>query len=293
MFMLAMFTLGKYTQNLSTQQAKRLCCAMIACLLILHQNLFTMENNGRGTKAIGMANAFAAVSDNCWAIDYNPAGLAGITAIQCSAFIVPDQFGLQELRTTALAAAAPLSFAAIGITAEKFGFDLYSETEFGLALAKKVDRNISAGLSFEYYRLDIARYGTAGSFYLNGGLIAHILERVDAGFSVHNITAATLGSTHEKMPQVCNLGACWSPFHDLQISMEMEKDIRFPASIKMGVEQIVFEAIALRAGVANNPDKYSLGIAVRYSIVEFGYAGYSHPDLGWTHQIELSFKLDK
>src|SRR5664279_1875174 len=101
MFMLAMFTLGKYTQNLSTQQAKRLCCAMIACLLILHQNLFTMENNGRGTKAIGMANAFAAVSDNCWAIDYNPAGLAGITAIQCSAFIVPDQFGLQELRTTA------------------------------------------------------------------------------------------------------------------------------------------------------------------------------------------------
>jgi hypothetical protein len=252
-----------------------------------------MENNGLGTKAIGMANAFTAVSDNCWAINYNPAGLTSVTAFQCSAFIVPDQFGLQELQTTALAAAMPLSFASIGIKVEKFGFDLYSETEFGIALAKKIDRNISAGLYFGYQRLDIARYGTAGSFSIDGGLIAHIIESVNVGFSVHNITDATLGRTGEKMPQVFDLGACWLPFHDFHISIEMEKDIRFPASIKMGIEQIVFSVIALRAGVANNPDKYSAGIAVRYLLFEFGYAGYSHPDLGWTHQIELSLKLDK
>ena len=92
------------------------------------------------------------------------------------------------------------------------------------------------------------------------------MESVDVGFSVHNVTDATLGRTDEKMPQVFNLGACWSPLHDLQISIEMEKDIRFPASIKMGIEQIVFAVIALRAGVANNPDKYSLGIAAQIFI---------------------------
>ena len=107
------------------------------------------------------------------------------------------------------------------------------------------------------------------------------------------MTAATLGRIDEKMPQVYSLGACLSPFHDLQVSIEMEKDIRFPASIKMGIEQIVFGVLAFRAGTANNPDKYSIGIAARYSFFEFGYAGYSHPDLGWTHQIELSFKLNK
>ncbi|MGD1046329.1 MAG: hypothetical protein ABR936_13550 [Bacteroidota bacterium] len=285
--------LEKYTQFLLSQQAKRLGCAIIACLLINHPHLFTMENNGRGTKAIGMANAFVAVSDNCWAIDYNPAGLASVIAFQCSAFIVPEQFGLQELQTTALAATTHLSFATIGIEAEKFGFDLYKETEFELALASKVDRNISAGLSLEYHRLDIVRYGTAGNFSIHGGLIARVLKNVDVGFSAHNITAATIGRTDEKMPQVYSLGACWFPFHDLQVSIEMEKDIRFPASIKMGIEQMVFDVIALRAGTANNPDKYSLGIAARYSFFEFGYAGYSHPDLGWTHQIELSFKLDE
>ena len=266
---------------------------MIAGLLILHPTLFAMENNGRGTKAIGMANAFAAVSDNCWAINYNPSGLARITAFQCSAFIVPEQFGLQELKTTALAAATPLSFATVGMKAEKFGFDLYTETEFGIALAAMIDRNISAGFSIDYHRLDIVHYGTAGSFSLEGGLKAHVLERVDVGFSIHNITNTALGTTDEKMPQVCALGACWSYVPDLQISLEIEKDIRFPASLKLGIEQIVFKAFALRAGVATHPDKYSIGIAARYSFFEFGYAGYSHPDLGWTHQIELAFKLDK
>jgi hypothetical protein len=266
---------------------------MIVWWIVSHTFLFAAENNGRGTKAIGMANAFAAVSDNCWAINYNPAGLARLTSFQCAAFIVPEQFGLQELKTTAFAAAAPFSFAAIGCTAEKFGFDLYSETEFGLAFARKIDGNISAGLNLEYQRRDILRYGTAGTYAFHAGLLAHVLENLDIGFTVHNSTNAALEKGNEKIPQVCALGICWSFFHEFQISLEMEKDIRFPASIKMGVEQIVFSTIALRAGAANNPDKYSAGIAVRYLLIEFGYAGYSHPDLGWTHQVELSFKFDK
>ena len=288
-----MFSLEKYTQILLPRQVKRFGYIVIAYMFIDSMQLFSMENNGRGTKAIGMANTFVAVSDNCWAIDYNPAGLANVSAYQCSVFIVPEQFGLQELKTSALAATIPLSFAALGMQTEKFGFDLYSETEFGIALGKKIDKSISIGLSLKYSRLDIARYGSAGNFSLDGGLIVHVLEDSYIGFSVHNVTQSSIGKTDEKIPQVFNLGACWFPYSHLQVSIEMEKDIRFPTSIKMGIEQIVFAMFAIRAGVANNPDKYSCGIAAIYSIFEFGYAGYSHPDLGWTHQIELSLNLDK
>ena len=288
-----MFRLAKYTQILLPQQVKRLGYVIIVCLLINHPQLFTMENNGLGAKAIGMANAFAALSDNCWAINYNPAGLASLTTFQCSAFIVPGQFGLQELQTTALAAARPFSFATIGIKVEKFGFDLYSETEFGLAFAAKIDKNISGGLSLGYHRLDIARYGNAGSYFIDAGMIAQVVNCVHAGFSIHNMTGAVIGRTEEKMPQICALGMSWAPSFGFQISIEMEKDIRFPASIRMGIEQVVFDVIALRVGIANNPDKYSTGIGVRYSVFEFGYAGYSHPDLGWTDQIEISFRFDK
>jgi hypothetical protein len=248
-----------------------------------------MDHNGRGTKAIGMANAFVAVSDNCWAINYNPAGLIKVTDFQCSAFMIPEQFGLKELKTIAVAAAAPVSFGSVGMTAVKFGFDLYSETEIGLAVANKIDRNISVGISVSYNHLALARYGTAGSFFICGGFIAHMSEGVDAGFNMYNITSSVLGRTKENIPQVFDLGTCWSPFDRLKISLDIEKDIHFPASLKAGIEQIFYSIVAIRAGAATNPDKYSWGIGVRCGSVEFGYAGYSHPDLGWTHQIEVSY----
>ena len=282
----------KYSQFLLPQQGKRIIAVCLICLLSGTSYLHSLENNGSGTKAIGMANAFVAVSDNLWAVNYNPAGLTQITTIQCSAFIIPNQFGLSELRTTALAAAVPFPFATFACKAEKFGFDLYKETEIGMACALKLDQNISGGLTLNLHRLDIARYGSTQNVILNGGILAHALKRVKVGFNFNNIMGASVGRLGEKIPQQFALGTCWSPLDDLLLSLEMEKDIRYPASIKCGIEQIAFNVLAFHAGVANNPEKYSAGIAVKYSFFEFGYAGYSHHDLGWTHQIDISIKLD-
>jgi hypothetical protein len=287
-----MFVHKKYSQFLLTRQAKRLSVIGLIIFLICHSALHSMENNGRGTKAIAMANAFAAVSDNSWSVNYNPAGLLQIKQIECSAFIVPYQFGMSELRTTAFAITLPFSFSTVAFKAEQFGFDLYRETEFGAAFSVKLDQNIYGGLALNLCRLDIARYGSARHITFNVGLLGYILRNVKIGFCLNNITGTTMGRQSEKIPQICTLGVCWSLLDDLLMSVEMEKDIRFPASIKWGVEQKVFDVLAFRAGVSNNPGKYSTGIAVKYSSLEFGYAGYSHPDLGWTHQIDLSFRLD-
>jgi hypothetical protein len=287
-----MYVQKKYSQFLSTQQGKRITSIVIICFLMGYTYLCAMENNGRGVKAIGMANSFVAVSDNLWAINYNPAGLVQITNIQCSAFLVPEQFGLPELRTTAISIAIPLSFATLGFKVEKFGFDLYRETELGMACSASLDQNISIGLSLNYYRLDIERYGDVQKVLFDGGILAHVTHNIRMGFNFSNITRVTIGIKDENIPQVCTLGACWFPLDDLQLSLEMEKDVRYPASIKAGIEKIIFCVLALRAGVANNPDKYSAGIAIRHSRFEFGYAGYSHYDLGWTHQIELSLIID-
>jgi hypothetical protein len=286
-----MFEVKKYSQILLPQQVQILICTGIVFLFISIPRLPAMDNNGRGVKAIGMANAFAAVSDNCWAIGYNPAGLTKVRDAQCAAFLIPEQFGLQELKTTAFAMAIPFSCASVGIQVVKFGFDFYSETEIGLAYAQRVDKNISCGLTVHYLRVDIDRYGHAGAFNFNGGFMTQVSDGVEIGFSVHNLTAATLAATGERMPQLVNLGIGWSPLENFQISAEMEKDVRFPASIKIGLEKVVLSSVSFRAGMANNPDTYSFGIGIRCSILEFGYAGYSHPDLGWTHQIELSMHI--
>jgi hypothetical protein len=286
-----MFVQRKYSQILLPRQVKMIIAIIFAFLLIYPSFLHASENNGRGVKAIGMANAFTAVSDNCWAIDYNPAGLMQIDYFQCSAFIVPQQFGMKELGTAAIAGAVPLLFATAGFKIERFGFDLYNETEIGIALAAKIDGNVSFGITLDNNHLEIVKYGSSDNVTVGAGFIVRVVENVNIGFSTRNIAGKTIGRNLEKLPQTCTLGTSWSPLKDLTLSLEIEKDIRFPASIKAGIEKIWLNTFAVRTGFANNPDKYSAGIAVKYSVFEFGYAGYSHPDLGWTHQVEISFEI--
>jgi hypothetical protein len=286
-----MYVQRKYSQILLPRQVKMIIVFIFAYLPMYPSFSYAYENNGRGVKAIGMANAFTAVSDNCWAIDYNPAGLMQIDYFQCSAFIVPQQFGMKELATAAIAGAVPLRFATAGFKIERFGFDLYNETEFGIALAAKIDGNVSFGIALDNNHLEISRYGSSDNVTVCAGCIVRVVDNISIGFSTHNITGKSIGRNLEKLPQLCALGTSWSPLKELTLSLEIEKDIRFPASIKAGIEQTWLNAFAVRAGFANNPDKYSAGIAVKYSVFEFGYAGYSHPDLGWTHQVELSIEL--
>lgn len=282
----------KYSQILVSHQAKTTLRSLFLCALVHVSVVSAMDNNGRGAKAIALANAFVAIADNPWAIAYNSAGLTQLHGIQCAAFLIPEQFGLPELRTTAFATTVPLSFTTLGLKAEQFGFDLYKETEFGIALAKMLDSSMSLGACVNLYHLSIDKYGSSSRLTLDVGMLARILERVVLGFNFSNATGTAISKNNERLPQIFTFGARWNPINNLLLTLEMEKDIRYQTSIKAGIEQKVVSIISLRAGIANNPDKYSVGFAVRYSLFEFSYAGYSHIDLGWTHQIELSFTLD-
>jgi hypothetical protein len=283
----------KYSQFLMSHQVKKTELALLVCLVLDFALTTAMDNNGRGTKAIALANAFVAVADNPWAISCNPAGLTQLSEIQGAMFFVPEQFGLPELQTKALVLAAPLSFTTIGLKAEQFGFTLYKETEIGIALSRVLDRSVSAGVSINYYHLVIDRYGSTNKLIINIGFLAHVSEQVSLGFNFNNVGRASIGKIGERIPQALTSGMSWRPLNGFLLTVEIEKDVRYPASIKVGVEQTIVDIISLRAGVANNPDKFSVGFAVRYSMVEFSYACYSHNDLDWTHQIELSFTLSE
>lgn len=249
------------------------------------------ENNGRGAKAIGLANAFVAVADDPWAIQYNPAGLSRVTPWQISGFFVPQQFDLPELRTTALALALPLKEITLGVAIDRFGFDLYNETTVSVGAGKAFARKLFGGIALNYHHLTIARYGSTSTYSADVGVLAEMIPSVMIGGCFKNLTNASFIKGEDDLPQCFSIGALWKPMNDLLLTTEIEKDIRYAASVKAGIEKIFLNLLALRFGIANNPDKYSAGIAVIYAGIEFGYAGYSHTELGWTHQIELSFQF--
>jgi long-subunit fatty acid transport protein len=253
--------------------------------------LASAENNGRGSKAIALGNAFVAIADNAWAVAYNPAGLAQLSSTQGAVFFVPQQFQLPELRTVALAGAVPFNFGTLGLSVDQFGFALYRETNVTIAAGRTIDWGVSAGVALNFHRISIERYGAAQRLTVDLGLLARPHDDLNFGFAIKNVTATTIGETRERLPQILMIGTRYAPWNEFQLTIECEKDTRHPLIVKAGVEQRFFEILALRLGISTNPDKFSAGIGARYSMFEFSYAGYSHPQLGWTHQVEISFQL--
>jgi len=264
--------------------------ALAFLLLVPLLPLFAHEGNGRGTKAIAFANAFVALSDNPWAVSYNPAGLAQLHSPAIASFYVPQQFGLPELRTISLSAAIPFNPGTIGTFIEQFGFDLYRTTNVGLGCGFDLAGMISVGATIDFEEVSIERYGRSHNITLDVGLLGKPFGNVAIGFCIKTVTATRIGISRERLPQYLLMGASYTPYRGFCLVSEIEKDVQFPLVVKAGIEQTVFDFVSLRFGIANNPDKFSAGIAVRYSSFEFGYAGYTHPDLGWTHQIEIAMQ---
>lgn len=264
--------------------------ALAIVILIPFMILHAVEHNGRGTKAIATANAFVAVADNPWAVSYNAAGLVQVRSPEISAFYIPQQFGIPDLKTTSLAAAYPIDPGTIGMLVEQFGFDLYRTTEFGLGYGIALGEGISVGATFNVERVSIQGYGVTYNTTVDIGLLGRPFEYLAIGFAMNNLAAARIGINNERLPQYFHFGVRYSPFVDFSFFSEIEKDIDFPLVSKAGIEERFFGFLDLRFGVSNNPDKFCAGFAVHYAMLEFGYAGYSHSDLGWTHQIELTIR---
>jgi len=261
-------------------------------VLVLVSTVARSQDNGRGAKAIALGNSFAAVADDVWALAYNPAGLARQSGWECAAFTVPQQFGLAELRTDAVALLVPLLPFPLACSFDRFGFDLFRQVTLRCATALFLDRSTSVGITLNRIETIISRYGQKSAVTADVGLLSVPLAAVRFGCAFKNIGGATVVSG-ETFPQSISLASELDILDALSATVELEKDVRFPASVKFGIEQRLLASLALRAGVATNPDKFSLGFAVGSSPVEFAYAAYSHPDLGWTQQVEISFAVDK
>lgn len=253
----------------------------------------SVSGGNRGVRSSALGNAYVALSDDAWAPFHNPAGLGRVAQILGSSFFVPEQYGLKELRTVAIGGLLPLNFGTVGINLSQFGFELYKETGISIGFGRQIDWDIQGGITLHLNRFSIERYGSTNRLLVDIGLLGQPLSNLSIGFSAHNIFGSTIGSNNEKLPRLMRIGSAYSPTRFFTILFELEKDIKYPLSIKAGVEHKILDFLALRFGTSSNPDIFSGGLGIEYSLFTIGYAGNYHKELGWTHQLELAIQLNK
>ena len=249
------------------------------------------ERTNQGSRAVAMGGSLVAATNNPWSAFTNPATLKSLEERTLSLLYAPQLFELRELSFSAVAFVEPTSFGTFGVSASRFGFELYKETRLGLSYSDAVADFFSLGVTVNYFGLAIKNYGSAGTIGVDLGGVLDVSDQVRWGFAAFNVTGARIGAAKEKLPQVFSTGLTYTPIPEATIAASIMKDVRYDAELRIGIEYMLMDLVALRAGSTNDPNTVNAGVGIHYAFAELDYAFSSHSELGISHQFSLSLTL--
>ncbi len=257
---------------------------LVISLLVFKSSWAQFENTNIGARATGLNGAFTSLSNNSLAVFYNPSGLGQLKYREVSAFYSPSPFGVSEISTAALTYAEPMKFGTMGLGIKTYGYDLYRETSLILSYGNSFRGKFFYGLNFNYYNLKIQNYNSASALGADVGAMAYLTDFLRWGFFANNIGGAKIGISKQELAQVYRTGFTVQPRNDLNMVLEFEKDVRFPLSVKCGLEYFINEYIDLRGGIGTEPASFSGGVSINYNLFQIEYAIYNYQNAGITNE---------
>ena len=252
---------------------------------ILVFNILCFAQSPAGAKQIALSNSDIAKSSDVFSLFNNPSSLSFIKQREIGFFYSPSPFGLKELATAYAAYNEPTSLGNFGLGFMNYGFELYKENKFQLVYANNIFKNISFGISVFYQSVQIKNYGSDGTFNISLGGIYNLTENLSLGFALHN--PLRFFNNKIELPLLYTVGTSYEIVNKTYLNLALQKELNFPFSVRFGIEYPVIKFLTLRFGIQNEPDIYSAGIGLNYSLLKLDYAVTVHQVLGLTHQVGI------
>lgn len=275
---------------------------ILSLLLILSLPLFSIfDDYEPSVRARAMSGAYIAVSDNYEGVFYNPAGIA--LAQNSVGSSVANLYGNSFSKLTSFAANYNTNkFGTISLAYESYGVEyedvnLSSEKTFTLGhaicLNKDVNSELYLGYTANLYNLEYDELGSQSTFGFNAGVIAILHSRTKIGFTVQNLNNPKIGEDNEhEIPQRLVAGIAYVPYQGVTTAFDIKKTWNGDSEYHAGAEVEIHPMLTFRAGVRNNPSKYSLGVGLKpYLGLNFDYAYEMHAVLNPTHHFGLSYQF--
>lgn len=244
-----------------------------------------------GGRANALGNASSCLPD-VWSMSNNIAGLAktGRIAAGFSYHAIPS---FSSFNRMAAVFGVPLKTGVLGISAFRFGDDLYNEqiissgfaNTFGLA-------SLGIKVNFIQYRGEAmqVRQAITASF----GGIANLTERLSFGAHAHNINQPVINElTGERIPTRLVAGIALKPSENLFLSAEVDKDLEYAPVFKSGLEYLFSKKIAFRTGFNFNPEAGFFGVGFKAAKLELDYALQLSEPYGISHQATVTWQSKK
>jgi hypothetical protein len=261
-------------------------------ILLLPGLLFSaFEEKPGSSRSFSLGGATTSLSSEASHLFSNPASLGFFSKkeIQLS---WSQLFGLKELSSGDFCFTFPLNKRlTLGIGYNIFGKnDYYQENLVILGIGIKVFESISLGTNLKYFQLSFPPpYGDFRALGIDLGSLFRIKDKAQLGLALKNINQPELINGSEKLPFSCSFGISLYPYKQILLSADLHKTESEEGELGFGQEIKLFSSLALRFGMKSAPACYSLGSGVELEKLRFDYGYLSHPVLGGSHKVTLSF----
>ncbi len=255
---------------------------------LLSFNLKAQVNSG--SRFVAMGETGVSLQD-IWSLQQNQAGLASLEK-PVVAIGYEQRFADQDLSTQSALFAVPYKQNVFGLSFQRYGFSAYNEQQIGFALARRFGNTLHVALNFNYHQLKITNYGSAQTFSVEAGLQYRASDKLWLGAHVANPNRSEYGNgVNAAIPVVLQFGASYSFSDKVLIATALEKTLNLNTDFKMGMEYKLVGMLYLRGGVSANPFKQYAGFGLNYQHLRLDVATSSHPVLGYSPQIAMSYEF--
>ncbi len=250
------------------------------------------EINQVGARDVALGNATVALVSSFSA--FNNQGTLALLKEATFALDYQQPYLIDRFAIKSLALTIPTSLSNFAFTVRQKGIPGYSESRFGFAMAKKIGKNFSAGLQFNYFLVDFPEQGTnQGTFLIEFGVLFQTKNNLAIGFHLFNPSGSTIGSLNfqSKLPVIANTGISLKPTSDLLIVSSIAYSDDKQLNIRMGIEYQFVDRFFVRVGISGKPIHHSAGIGYKCRYFATDVAFVHHETLGYTPSISLIFNF--
>lgn len=256
-----------------------------ACMWARAQSVNTLM----GARAVGMAYASSTLKDE-WALFNNPGALAEVKR-PSTLFAYEVRPALEGADRIATGILIPTKFGVSGLGVFRFGDQLYSEQTISAAFSNKFGiASLGAKVDFIQYKAE--GFETKNAVGVSFGGLAQITPQISVGAYIVNINQPKISET-EQLPTKLTAGLGFRPATNFFISTEIEKDINYNATWKLGAEYMIHKKVFARTGFNLNPATLFFGTGFLSGSLAFDYALTFSRVLGGAHQVSATYRFGK
>lgn len=263
---------------------------ILSLCILLSSATYAQEANFSGARNESMAEATVALQTN-WALFTNPSGMQ----YQEKAFMIGYQSKYVSLgiHDGAFGFTFPIRSTALGLGVAYFGDELLNNAKVISGIAHKIGKT-SLGAKATYEQWSIRELGSKGILYVDIGGQMEISDKVIIGMELTNLNQAKFDTMRISNPvTTVKAGLNYHPHEKLVVLAQVEKDIRNPALLRLGIEYLISPHIAVRSGVLPTPTSGYSGIGLIWPILHLDLAGSYQQEIGWSGSFSIDVPLAK